>query len=210
MLGEPGARQDVEPPRLGSSNGACTAARNESCFDSLVIGTVIDKWHVWCKSDAAMASSYALLLAFLIGLFAGLRSLTPPAVTAWAARLGWLKLGRGLTWLGTTPAAVIFAVLAIVELVNDKLPKTPSRTAPAGLIARIVTGGFTGACVATAGDQGLALGAILGIAGALVGTFGGYQLRTRLVKALGAPDFVIAVLEDLVAIGGSLWVVSRF
>lgn len=157
-----------------------------------------------------MSASYVLLLAFLIGLFSGLRSLTPTAVTAWAARLGWLKLGSGLTWLGTTLAAVIFTVLAVVELVNDKLPKTPSRTAPVGLTARIVTGGFTGACVATAGGHGLALGAILGIVGALVGTFGGYQVRTRLVKALGAPDYVIAVLEDLVTIGGSLFVVSRF
>jgi len=157
-----------------------------------------------------MTGSYVLLLAFLIGLFNGLRSLTPPAVTAWAAHLGWLKLRSPLSWLGTTPAAVIFTVLAVVELVSDKLPKTPSRTAPPGLIARIVMGGFTGACVATAGGQGLPLGAILGIAGALAGTFGGYQVRTRLVKALGTPDYVIAVLEDLVTIGGSLWVVSRF
>lgn len=157
-----------------------------------------------------MSGSYVLSLAFLIGLFSGLRSLTPTAVTAWAARLGWLKLGSGLTWLGTTSAAIIFTVLAIVELVNDKLPKTPSRTAPPGLIARIVTGGFTGACVATAGDQGLTLGAILGIVGALAGTFGGYQVRTRLVKALGTPDYVIAVLGDLVTIGGSLFVASRF
>ena len=36
------------------------------------------------------------------------------------------------------------------------------------------------------------------------------QARTGLVKALRAPDFVIAVLEDLLAIAGSLWVVSRF
>jgi uncharacterized membrane protein len=40
--------------------------------------------------------------------------------------------------------------------------------------------------------------------------FGGYQLRTRLVKALGTPDYVVAVVEDLVAIGESFWVVSRF
>jgi uncharacterized membrane protein len=51
---------------------------------------------------------------------------------------------------------------------------------------------------------------VLGIAGALVGTFGGYQVRTRLVKALGTPDFAVALLEDLVTIGGSLWVVSQF
>jgi hypothetical protein len=30
------------------------------------------------------------------------------------------------------------------------------------------------------------------------------------VKALGPPDFVIAVLEDAVAIGGGLLLLSRF
>ena len=151
-----------------------------------------------------------LLFAFLIGLFAGLRSLTAPAATAWAAHLGWLKLQRPLSLIGSVPAVVIFTLLALIELVADKLPKTPSRTAPVGLIARIVTGGLTGACVAAGGGAGALAGAVLGVAGGMVGCFGGYQLRTRLVKALGTPDFVIALLEDLVAIGGSLWVVSRF
>jgi uncharacterized membrane protein len=151
-----------------------------------------------------------LLFAFLIGLFAGLRSLTAPAATAWAVYLGWLKLQRPLSLIGSLPSVVIFTLLAILELIADKLPKTPSRTAPLGLIARIVTGGLTGACVAAGGGQGAHAGAVLGIAGGLVGCFGGYQLRTRLVKALGTPDFVIALIEDLVAISGSLWVVSRF
>lgn len=150
------------------------------------------------------------LLAFLIGLFAGLRSLTAPAATAWAVYLGWLKLQRPLSLIGSLPSVVIFTLLAILELIADKLPKTPSRTAPLGLIARIVTGGITGACVAAGGGEGAIPGAVLGIVGGLVGCFGGYQLRTRLVKALGTPDFVIALLEDLIAIGGSLWVVSRF
>jgi uncharacterized membrane protein len=42
-----------------------------------------------------------LLLAFLIGFFAGLRSLTAPAATAWAAYLGWLKLERPLSLIGS-------------------------------------------------------------------------------------------------------------
>ncbi len=71
-------------------------------------------------------------------------------------------------------------------------------------------GAFAGACVAAAGGGTIVLGAILGIVGAVVGTLSGYQARTRLVKALGTPDFVVAVIEDLVAIGGSLWVVLRF
>ncbi|MEN3334146.1 MAG: hypothetical protein V7641_3511 [Blastocatellia bacterium] len=151
-----------------------------------------------------------LLFAFLIGLLAGLRSLTAPAAIAWATYLGWLKLERPLSLIGSVPSVVIFTLLAILELIADKLPKTPSRTAPLGLIARIVTGGLTGACVAAGGAKSALLGAVLGIAGGMVGCFGGYQLRTRLVQALGVPDFVIAILEDMVAVGGCLWIISRF
>ncbi len=151
-----------------------------------------------------------LLLAFLIGLFAGLRSLTAPAATAWAAHLGWLKLERPLSLIGSLPAVVIFTLLAVAELVADKLPKTPNRTSPVPLIARVVMGALTGACVAVGGGQSAVAGAVLGIVGSLVGTFGGYQVRTRLVKALGAPDIYVALLEDIVTIAGSLWVVSRF
>ena len=39
-----------------------------------------------------MAASYVLVLAFSIGIIAGLRSLTAPAVVCWAVRLGWLNL----------------------------------------------------------------------------------------------------------------------
>jgi uncharacterized membrane protein len=151
-----------------------------------------------------------LLLVFIIGVLTGLRSLTPLAATAGAAHLGWLKLPRLLSWIGTTSAVAIFTVLALVELINDKLPKTPSRTEPMGLIARIIMGAFAGACLATGVGQGAVLGVLLGAVGAIVGTFGGYQVRTRLVKALPTPDFVIALLEDLVAVGGSLYIVSRF
>ena len=158
-----------------------------------------------------MTSTQVLLFAFLIGVFGGLRALTPPAATAWAGHLGWLKLTSPLAWLGSLPAAIVFTVLALAELVSDKLPKTPSRTAPPGLIARIVMGALCGAAICLAGtQQGWIVGAIVGTIGGIVGCFGGYQLRKRLVKALGTPDYVVAVVEDLVAIGGSLWVVSRF
>jgi uncharacterized membrane protein len=151
-----------------------------------------------------------LLFAFLIGLFGGLRALTAPAVTAWAVHLGWLKIEGPLTLIGSLPSVVIFTLLAVVELVADKLPQTPSRTAPPGLIARILMGSLTGACVAAGGAQGAVLGAILGIVGGIVGCFGGYQARTWLVKALGTRDIYVALVEDLVTIAGCLWVVTRF
>src|SRR5215471_14468045 len=152
----------------------------------------------------------ALVFAFLIGLFAGLRSPTAPAVTAWAAYLGWLKLDRPLSLIGSLPSVVIFSLLAIVELVVDKLPSTASRTQPVGLVARIVTGGLTGACVAVAGGQAAIAGVLLGVAGGVLGCFGGYQARRALVKRLGSSDIYVALVEDIIAIGGSLLVVSRF
>ena len=151
-----------------------------------------------------------LLFAFLIGVCAGLRSLTPPAAVAWAVYLGWLTLGRRLSLIGSLPAVIILSVLAITEVMFDKLPNTPNRTAPLGLIARIVTGGFTGACVAVGGGRSAFVGAGLGVLGGIVGCFSGYQARARLVKSLRQPDFNIALFEDLIAIGSSLFIVSRF
>jgi uncharacterized membrane protein len=154
---------------------------------------------------------FVLLLAFLIGVVCGLRSLTAPALVAWAAHRGWIDLhNTSLAFMGTTAAVAIFTVLAIGELIADQLPSAPPRTAPPGLIARIILGGLSGASIALAGSQSIAAGSILGILGGIAGAFGGYQVRTRSVKALKVPDLVIALLEDAVAIGGGLFIVSRF
>ena len=158
-----------------------------------------------------MSPFQVFLLAFLIGVATGLRSLTPPAAVAWAAHLGWLNLNNtSVSFMRSTAAVAIFTLAAVGELVADKLPSTPSRTAPPGLIARIVLGGLSGACVTAAGTQSIALGAAIGVAGGLAGTFAGYKARTGLVRALNVQDIVIALLEDAVAIGGSLFIVSRF
>src|ERR671914_2777408 len=142
-----------------------------------------------------------LLFAFLIGFFAGLRSLTPPAAVACAVYLGWLTLARPLSLIGSLPAVIILSLLAIAEVIVDKLPNTPNRTAPLGLIARIVTGGLTGACVSVGGGRSAFAGAGLGVLGGIVGCFAGYQARVRLAKSLRQPT-TVALLEDLVAIGG--------
>jgi len=158
-----------------------------------------------------MTPPQVLLLALLIGVVSGLRSVTAPAVVAWGAHLNWLNLrNTALSFMASTAAVVIFSLLALVELITDKLPSTPSRTEPVGLIARILLGGLSGACVAVSGAQSIVVGAVLGAVGGVAGAFAGYQARTRLVKALNVPDFVIALLGDAVAIGGGLLIVSRF
>jgi uncharacterized membrane protein len=158
-----------------------------------------------------MGPAEVLILAFLIGVIAGLRALTAPAVVAYAAYQHWLHLeSTPLAFMGSTAALIIFVLLALFELVADQLPSTPPRTKAVGLIARVITGGLSGACVTTAGGTGAIFGLILGIAGGIAGAFGGFQARTGLVRALKVRDFVIATIEDLVAIGGGLFIVSRF
>jgi len=157
-----------------------------------------------------MHGNYVFALAAGIGIVAGLRSLTAPAAVSWAARLGWLNLrGSPLAFMGSVAAVGIFSVLAIVEYVTDLLPKTPARTKPGPLIARIVMGGLSGACLCAGANQSLLAGALFGGIGGVIGAFAGYQVRTRLVKALGVKDTFIAIAEDLVAIGLALFIVSR-
>jgi uncharacterized membrane protein len=148
-----------------------------------------------------------LLLALLIGVVAGLRSLTAPAVVAWGAFLGWIDLhGTWASWLGNIITVVILTVLAVGELVNDKLPKTPARTAPPIFAVRIITGALAGAALGAWPHWTFsALGA--GVIGAVLGTLGGYQARKRLAGVAGR-DLPIALLEDAVAILGGFAIVA--
>jgi len=154
--------------------------------------------------------NYAFGFAVGIGVVAGLRSLTAPAVVAWAARLGWLNLpGSLLAFMGSTAAAVIFSVLAIGELIADKLPTTSKRTAPAPLFARIITGALCGASLCAAAGKSLFVGALLGGIGGVIGAYVGYEIRRRVVGSLHIKDFFVAICEDVVAIGLAFLLVSR-
>jgi len=150
-----------------------------------------------------------LLFAFLIGVIAGLRAIMAPTVVSWAAGLGWLQLeGSGLTFLIHPATRYILSMLALAELVNDKLPKTPSRKVPPQFIARIVTGAFSGGALG-ASRQALIGGLIAGAVGAVVGTLVGSEFRMRMVKLTGGKDLPIALLEDAIAILGGLLIVSH-
>lgn len=154
-----------------------------------------------------MTHALILLLALLIGVVAGLRSLTAPAVVAWGAYLGWIDLhGTWASWIGNIIWVIVFTVLAVGELVNDKLPKTPARTAPPIFAARIITGGLAGAVLGAWPHWTFsALGA--GVIGAVLGTLGGYQTRKRLAAVAGR-DLPIALLEDAVAVLGAFAIVA--
>ena len=152
--------------------------------------------------------SSSVVPAFLIGAIAGLRSMTAPAMVSWGARLGWLHLeGTPLAFLGSPITSYIFTALALGELVADKLPTTPSRKTLAPFVGRIGTGALSGAAIGAA-SGGLLGGLIAGALGGAAGTLGGSEFRSRLVKAIGGRDLPIAILEDVIAIAGAIWIVG--
>jgi uncharacterized membrane protein len=149
----------------------------------------------------------AIVLPLLIGVIAGLRAMTAPAAISLAARVGRLDLTTtSLAFLGYAYTPWIFTSLALVELVTDQLPSTPSRTVPSQFGTRILVGGLTGGAIGASGGA-LVTGAVAGVVGAVIGTLGGRAARARLASAFGS-DRPAAVIEDLIAIGGAFLIVK--
>jgi uncharacterized membrane protein len=149
-----------------------------------------------------MHADYIFIFALGIGFVSGLRTFTAPAAISWAVHLELLPLQQSQFWfLGHLAAVTILTLLALGEFVGDLLPKTPRRTLPGPLIARIISGGLSGACICAARNDSLLTGTLLGAVGAVIGAFSGYEARKRLVNSLKVKDAVIAIPEDLVAIG---------
>lgn len=154
--------------------------------------------------------NFVVVLAIGIGIVAGLRSLLAPAVVAWAAHFDLLNLNASpLAFMGSRTAVAILSIFAIGELIADKLPKTPKRTAPAPLLARLLMGGLSGASLFAAAGQSLIVGALLGGIGGVVGAFIGYEIRRYIVNNLHVKDLFVAICEDVVAIALACFFVSR-
>jgi uncharacterized membrane protein len=150
-----------------------------------------------------------IVVALVLGIVSGLRAMTSPAVASWAARLGTFAVaGTPMAFMEFKYTPIIFTVLAIGELINDKLPKTASRKVPPQFIARILSGALVGATVGAASGS-LIFGLLAGAIGAVLGTYGGAAIRGRLAKAFGK-DLPAALIEDASAIILAIFAVARF
>lgn len=141
----------------------------------------------------------------ILGAVTGLRSMTPIAVLCWFAYRGHLLVaGTWGQWAGKPVSVIVFALLASGELVGDKLPFTPNRTAPFPLFARVCFGGLVAALVAAGLHGSVIGGGLLGAICAMAGAFLGFHLRRDLVAIRGFPDLAVALVEDAVAVGLSI------
>ncbi len=153
-----------------------------------------------------MTQVLVIVLAVLIGVIAGLRALTAPAVVAWGAFLGWIDVdGKWSEWVAHPITVTVLTIFLLVELVTDQLPKTPSRKTAPQFITRLLMGAFAGAVIGSAFFHTFsATGA--GMIGAVLGTMAGAEARQRFAAARSGQDRPGAILEDVVAVGGGFLV----
>ncbi len=150
---------------------------------------------------------FALILAVLIGAVSGSRTLLGPAAVSWGAYGGWLDLsGSWLFFLAHPVSPWVFTALAVVELIVDKLPTTPSRKLPFPFASRIAGGAIAGAAIGANAGLWVA-GLIAGGIGAVVGTLVGYAVRVRMAAAFGR-DRPAALIEDAVALVAAVLIVA--
>jgi uncharacterized membrane protein len=95
--------------------------------------------------------------------------------------------------------ARLSAVLAVGELVGDKMPFAGDRIAPGALLGRVAAGAVVGAAVANITGHERRNAAIGGAVAAFVGAHLSFQLRKALMRHM--PALLAAVVEDVAVLG---------
>jgi uncharacterized membrane protein len=134
--------------------------------------------------------------AFALGFVCGMRSMLGPAlVRPLLASAG--RRGTPLRTAAVSPlAAALLPIAAAGEFVGDKLPNAPNRTDIPSVIFRSASGAGCGASLFYTKDQPVAAGAVLGLAGALIATYGIFFLRRAAGEKLRLPNLVLGLIED--------------
>lgn len=148
------------------------------------------------------------LLVLLLGMCTGLRTMTPIAVLCWFAYRNALHLVGWRSFTANIIAVIVFTLMALGEYAGDKLPNTPARTSPVGLLGRSAFGAFVALLLAQPLLLNPAAAIVVGIVGALAGTYAGWFVRVKSVLALKCPDWPVAVVEDCITITVSIFLLN--
>lgn len=141
-----------------------------------------------------------------IGLLAGMRSASAPAITSYILSHHKSKaLARsGLSFMQTNAIASGLKYMAVLEFIGDKLPMAADRIKPVSVAARCVSGALAGAGIFKASGGNAWLGALLGGSTAIASTYGSFLLRKATVKTSGIVDPIIGAIEDALVVGAGV------
>ncbi|WP_375418895.1 hypothetical protein [uncultured Hymenobacter sp.] len=135
---------------------------------------------------------------------AGMRSQSAPAfLTHLLTHQPNPNLARSpLRFMQKPLVATGFKLLAAGEIVTDKLPAAPNRTAPPVLLGRLLSGALVGATWYKSRHGSAWGGAALGGAVAVAATFASFALRMGVSRAAGLPVALVGVGEDALVLAG--------
>lgn len=136
--------------------------------------------------------------AVSLGAVAGLRAMLAPAMLSGAVAKDRRKTDDNLLVANKIP--VVLGLLAVGELIGDKLPTTPNRTAFFGLSARIISGAIVGGFIGAKYKKSITAGAVLGAASAIAAAYAGENVRREAGKLTDIPDGLLGAVEDAIAI----------
>ena len=141
-----------------------------------------------------------------LGAVAGGRSMSAPALLSRAASRGDIEgiEATPFAFLASPRAARILTVLAVAEALADKLPFSPDRISPPGLVGRMASGGLVGAALLAAAERRAAIGVGLGLLASAAASFPSYYLRVKAQEKLGVPNWAAGIVEDALAEGAGL------
>lgn len=146
---------------------------------------------------------------FGLSVIAGMRSMAAPALLAQdlTRRQPAALNETPFDFLRSPMTAVLFAGLALGEMVFDKLPFAPARIKPGVLTGRMMAGALVGATLSAERGLDETQGAIRGAMIAGLAAFASYILRITLGSVLS--NAVAGLLEDLVVLGCGLSLIER-
>jgi uncharacterized membrane protein len=149
-------------------------------------------------TNRSTAGATDIATAALLGALSGMRSMLGPAVVSHALGAEHRKLLQGST-----------TVLAVAELLADKLPFIPARTRWLPFLGRMANAGLS-AYFATRGDaRARYAAAAVGAVSAGVSTRLSYEARHYASTRLGASNTVAGIVEDLGALALAKWASAR-
>lgn len=141
------------------------------------------------------------LSSVALGASTGLRSQLGLAAVVWHADPSLPPMFR------KTGIRRLLLAVAAGELVIDKLPATPSRLAPQGIVPRLALGALAASLSARERHASWLAAAVLGASSAAVAAKLGHDARARLARH--APDPAVALVEDALALAAAAAGASR-
>ncbi|HEY0245848.1 MAG TPA: DUF4126 family protein [Mucilaginibacter sp.] len=145
-----------------------------------------------------------------IGALAGFRSTAAPVITSHILSHHHSKSleSSPLSFMQSETVSKALKVIALSEIVMDKLPSTPNRIKASVIGARCLSGALAGASIYKASGGNAIAGVLLGATAAFASTFGSFYLRIGATKKSKLFDPVVGAIEDALVIGAGVGLVK--